>query len=68
MSFRYLKGPFIKILLTHILYDCTVLIYRTWHENDKKTSCLEGIRKGYHFSMEGIGKGYLFCQKWYVKG
>ena len=54
LSFRYLKGPFIKTFQTYIDYDCTVLICWTQHENDKKTSCLEGIRKGYHLSMEGI--------------
>ena len=32
-------------------YDCIVLIYRTQHENCKKTSCLEGIQKGYNLSV-----------------
>ena len=31
--------------------------YWTQHENDRKTSCLEGV-----------WKGYLCCQKWYIQG
>ena len=44
----------ISVFKTHIPYDCTVLIYLTQHEDDKKTSCLESIPKRYHLSMEGF--------------
>ena len=56
LSFRYSKGPFIKIYRTYIRYnDCIGLIYmrKRYHFP------LEGIRKGYHLSMEGI---YIFIK------
>lgn len=76
--FRYMKGlgtfsfiqmfkrALIKIFQTLIPDDCSFLIYWMQHENDKKISCLEVIRKGYHLSMKGTRKGYLFCKKWYI--
>ena len=55
-----LKGILLFIILnisnTHSLWPYC-FNYCTQPENDRKTSCLEGVQKG-----------YLSCQKWYIKG
>ena len=59
LSLRYLKGHVIKIFRTHIPYDWTVLIYRTQHENDRKTFCFSDLLTSGAF-LRRLVKGVLF--------
>ena len=71
-SFRYLKGPLIKIFRVDAPYDCIILIYLTLHEIPSKglerdAVLLSRYVKGVPFFNGRYTKGVPFLSKMVYK-